>query len=510
MNPNKQASISQQVADEPTRTTNYEGGMAFDPSDNLKLYLQSASWLVGEPKFYQDGDKVDSEIITLIQKVANGDAEFVLKLAVYLRDSLYLRTAPQILLVEAALSEGDMIPGLIRRATPKIVRRPDEMATVIAYLKSRIGNLGNHSATGSVPSGLKKGLADCFLDFTEYSLQKYNNQSRTVKLKDVIRLVHPKPKDKAQSEMFKRLIDGNLATPNTWETIISAEGSNPEAWTKAAKVMPYMATLRNLRNLMANLNEDRMKETIKGIMDTDAVARSKQFPFRFFSAYREIEKAEDPTWMKTDVLHGLSIALNRSVGNIPKIPGRSFIAADNSGSMTWSKVSERSNVQPRDIANLFLMMADKICEKSKLGVFASSLQSVQGSPDNVLDGLANFNKINFNIGYGTNGQSVLDYLIESNTFTDRIIIFSDMQMHSNDSWLSEDGFYTKFLHYKRTVNPKVIAYCFDLTGYGTLQIPENEPNIVNIGGFSDKIFRFFEMFESDKTLALQHIQSIEL
>ena len=70
--------------------------------------------------------------------------------------------------------------------------------------------------------------------------------------------------------------------------------------------------------------------------------------------------------------------------------------------------------------------------------------------------------------------------------------------------------YEKLIEYKRKINPKVFVYCFDLASYGTLQIPEDESNVIHIGGFSDKIFRFMRIFEGEKQTALQEIEEISL
>ncbi len=513
MNPNKTNTVKQQIAERTDKTTNKEDAIAFTPSDKLKLYLQTASWLVGEPKFYHDEDSEgnslenqDQQILELIRRVAKEDPQFVLKLAVYARNELYLRTAPQIILVECSLI-AEAKP-FVRKAVPNIVKRPDEMTTCVAYLTSKIGNIGNASPSGSMPASLKRGLADVFKTFTEYQLQKYNNKRKTVKLLDVLRLTHPTPKDKEQSLMFKRLVEDKLVTPDTWETITSKEGSTKESWIKASKVMPYMALLRNLRNLIQN--DALSEEVLKKLVDTEQVRKSKQFPYRFYSAYREIENGTEG-FSTVKVLEALEGALEQSISNIPQLNGNTFISADNSGSMQ-SAVSGRSKIMCSEIANLSMAIAAKFCETTICSIFADQIATVSFPKTN--GAISNMRSIHQGtVGYGTNGYLTLDYLLKNNIKADRIILFSDMQMYdtgySNYQGLG-DSLYQKLLEYKRRINPNVFVYSIDLAGYGSLQIPEDESNVVQIGGWSDKIFKFMRIFENEKQTALNEIEKISI
>ena len=54
-----------------------------------------------------------------------------------------------------------------------------------------------------------------------------------------------------------------------------------------------MAMLRNLRNMIkAGVSQKHHTWIIKKLTDDYAVANSKQFPFRFFSAYQVLEQLE--------------------------------------------------------------------------------------------------------------------------------------------------------------------------------------------------------------------------
>src|SRR2546426_4858375 len=192
---------------------------------------------------------------------------------------------------------------------------------------------------------LKRGLAEAFENFDAYQLAKYDRDGE-VKLKDVLKIVHPKPKTPERSEIYRLLKERKLPIPETWETYISAHGSTQENWEHILPKMGYMAKLRNLRNLLDKNVE--MEPVLEHLANAKAVLTSKQFPFRYFSAYRELENHPSPN--TPEVLEALETAMELSVENVPDFQGTTFISADNSGSMQ-SPVSWKSKVKLAEVAD---------------------------------------------------------------------------------------------------------------------------------------------------------------
>ena len=166
---NKPAGIAGIVDREPTRTTNYEGGMAFTITAKKRLYSRVVTCLVGEPKFYKEtktengvttvvAQNQDSLLLADLKEVATKDPEFILKLANYTRNKMNLRTIPIVMLVEASLraTADGACQQYVRQYAPHIIRRADELAEAVAYLQSKLGNIGSKSPTGSMPASLRE------------------------------------------------------------------------------------------------------------------------------------------------------------------------------------------------------------------------------------------------------------------------------------------------------------------------------------------------------------------
>lgn len=498
-------------------TRNFEGGVAFELEARERLYTKAVTSLIGENKFYQSGKEHDQGIINDIQFVAQTDPEFILKLAAYARNEMYLRSASVMLLVEASMIS-ECKP-YIRKWASQIIRRADEPAEVVGYWISR------NKEKAMFPNSLKKGIADALERFDEYQFEKYNRDA-SVKLRDVLRICHPKPKDEKQDAIYKYIIDGTInqtlmpktAIKNrfvrlddfnneakemvkngsiTWEVAIAKFGNKKEVWE--ALDLPFMAMLRNLRNMVQSGAD--LKSAIEKLTDRNAVKRSKQFPFRFFSAYRELEKTENTE----DLLAALSQSIEYSVDNLPMLQGTTLIACDNSESME-SKLSSRGNVTYMDIANLFGALASDFCEKPIVGAFGTDWARVTLNPRDSIFSKMNKIEIADTKGWATNGWRVIEQMIANQNFVDRVILLSDMQCYDH-SWQTDRGVAEYVTKYRSKINPNLIVYSVDLAGYGTVQLPSDDPKLAKIAGWSDKIFQFIPAFESEKATVITAIEN---
>jgi len=275
-------------------TTNHEGDKAWRMTPEWELYTTVVTTMGTEDKFYENGEERVRRIADLVWKV---EPMYVAQLAIYTREAMHLRSVPLLLLVELArCHHGD---NLVSKAVSRTVQRADEITELLMCYQWRTGR---KDLTG-LSNQLRKGLAEAFNHFDEYQFAKYNRTDRKVTLRDALLLVHPKPKDEHQAELFRKIMSDTLETPYTWETELSSVGQQSfetkeeldaakrEIWKQLveSRRMGYMATLRNLRNLLRlGMDDETMQLVCDFIADPEAVYKSKQLPFRFLSAYMEL------------------------------------------------------------------------------------------------------------------------------------------------------------------------------------------------------------------------------
>lgn len=499
------------------KTKNHSGYNAYRMKLKEQLVSAVFTTMFGEEKFY---GSTDEEIVELAIECAETNPEFLCKLACYARNVYNMRSVSHILVSVIARYASQYTRLAIRNA----VVRPDDITEIMACYEGMYGK--------PFPNAMKREIAEVIQKFGEYQLSKYNGGSKSIKFRDVLRIVHPVPKNKNVENVFKKVIDDNLETPYTWETELSARGNNKEVWDEliTSGKLGYMAMLRNLRN-MVKVGAD-VAPVLERISDSEEVRKSRQLPFRFFSAYQTLE---NEGLMTPEIHRALESAVTVSVDNMEKIKGRTLIGVDISGSM-GNRISSRSDISCSDIASLFGAMASKLCEDATVCYFEAAKESYRsyyrkhgvpfpeeqfanseecgyriahyGKYDSILDIALN----NSFAGGGTDISLPMHFALEKDATRnikpfDRIIYFSDNEC--NRSFLGANrtvqGLADK---YRALYNKDFWVHGVDLQGYGTQQFCDDKFNL--IAGWSEKVLLFINMAEDGMSNMIKEIEGYEV
>jgi 60 kDa SS-A/Ro ribonucleoprotein len=492
--------------------TNYEGAKAFVLTPELELYTTVVTASLSDNFYENAADKLKR----LQELIAKNDATFVAKLAVYAREQMYLRSIPLVLTVELAkLHNGD---NLVQHLTNRIVQRADEITELLSYYTLANGRSGTKQLN-KLSKQLQRGLAAAFNRFDEYQFAKYNRDA-AIKLKDALFLVHPRAKDEAQQTLFNKIVTDELQTPYTWEVEISAIGQQKydsaeikAAATKAkweeliaSNKLGYMATLRNLRNMLeANISNEALEKVCAYLSNANAVAKSKQLPFRFLSAYRELKELKNMRVSK--VLDALETAVMHSAANIKGYDSNTsvVIAADVSGSMQTA-VSARSKIQRFDIGLLLAMLLQNRCEAVMTGMFGDTWKVINLPRKNILSNVDALYSREGEVGYSTNGYLVIKDLLKRKRQVDKVMLFTDCQLwNSTGSGESMESVWNSY----KQMAPNAKLYLFDLAGYGNTPLSVLRNDVHLIAGWSDKVFDVLAAIE-DGSNALEMINQMAI
>lgn len=488
-------------------TTNHQGEKAYKVSPELELYSAVVTSSLSNT-FYESSGKRIERIRTLVGK---NKPEFVAKLAVYAREKMYLRSVPLVLAVELARAhQGD---NLVSRMVTKIILRADEITELLAYYQAANTREGIKKLN-KLSKQIQKGLANSFNQFDEYQFAKYNRPT-AIKLRDALFLVHPKAKDEAQQMLFDKIVNDTLEVPYTWEVEFSRLGQATYDDEKAKNQtfaqkweelidsgrLGYMAMLRNLRNMLDfGVSRQHLQKVADFLSDVGRVAKSKQLPFRFLSAFRELESHSS-----TDVqvlLLALEKAIQASVQNIKGFDEKTkvLIACDTSGSM-MRPVSAKSSVMCYDIGLVLGMLLQSRSESVVSGIFGDTWKIINLPKDNILTNTQNLRKRQGEVGYSTNGYLVIKDLVERQQIVDKVMIFTDMQLwNSNHTGETIANYWRK---YKAEIAPEAKLYLFDLVGYGQAPLEVKNGDVHLISGWSDKVFEVMEAIEQGKSALSQ-------
>jgi 60 kDa SS-A/Ro ribonucleoprotein len=402
------------------------------------------------------------------------------------------------------------------------VKRADEITELLAYY-ALANERTDVKKLNKLSKQIQKGLAEKFNQFDEYQFAKYNRAAE-VKLKDALFLVHPKPKDENQQVLFNKIVADVLAIPYTWETELSALGQTKfesikhkneafklkwEELVDSGK-LGYMALLRNLRNILeAEVSGEHIEKVCAFLTNEKAVENSKQLPFRFLSAYRELKLIDNG--MTAFILNAIEDALIVSVKNLKgfDINTKVVIACDVSGSMQ-KNISAKSKIMYYDIGLLLGMLMKHKCKNVVTGMFGDTWKTINLPSKNILQNVDEFYKREGEVGYATNGYKVIEDLVRSRKVVDKIFMFTDCQMWNSNviNQMMGNSLQQAWKQYK-IIAPNAKLYLFDLAGLGNTPLDCKENDVHLIAGWSDKIFDVLNAIENGSN-AIQEIENIEL
>ena len=509
-----------------TTTVTHEDAPAYAHDPKTELFLLAVTNMVGEKTFYESGKVRDSRFVDLLHTVTKTDPDWMYRFIPWLRNTAQMRSASVVAAAEYIAAGGPNG----RQLVAATLSRPDEPAELIAYWMIEHGR--------KLPQPLKRGIADAIGRlYNEHSALKYDGQSRAWRMGDVIELTHPIPKATWQSALFKYLldrrhhpadvkIDGRTlktikarqtleaiperdrrtlweagdelfdAAAITWEWLSGwlPGGMDAAAWQGVIPHMGYMALLRNLRNFDEAGIDDKTADYVRAVIaDPDRVAKSRQFPYRFYSAYKA---APSLNWART-----LETALDLSCANIPELAGNTLVMVDTSGSMQ-ATVSDRSMICHYEVAAIF---GAAIAAKAEEVTFVSWADRYTVLPFRKGQSiLRTADTIHGHIGRDGHG-TVLGQAL-AGTFRpgyhDRVVIFSDLQLMDGNGKIGSRGTYG-FGHVDtQTVVPIDLAnatvYLFNTGGYHSTPFQVGSKGIYGLGGFTDATFRMMAILEQFK------------
>lgn len=435
----------------------HEGGPALPPGKPMfELRRAVSSCLLWEDTFYESGEEIAARIRDLAQKAP---AEEVMALATEARTKMGLRHAP-LWLTLGLFGRKDVVRGL-RATVASVIQRADEMGEMIAmYWKD---------GKKPLPSSLKRGVADAFGKFDAYQLAKYDRKT-DVRLRDVLRMSRPKPANTEQEALWKQLLDGTLPSPDTWEVGLSGGGDKRETFERLLREgkLGYLALLRNLRNMVdSGVERDLIRKAILARKGARYV-----FPFRYVAAARAAPSLE----------RDLDEALVAAIKDLPKLPGKTVILVDVSGSMD-ARLSAKSDLTRMDAAAALASLVN--AEDLRVFSFSYGLAEVPARR-----GMAGVDAVIKSQPHG--GTALGAAVAKANEICDydRIIVITDEQSHDSVAG----------------PRPGATGYMINVAGYR----PEvGYGDWTRISGFSENVIRYIAEIEGARlaTIELEDVQT---
>ncbi|MEV5512229.1 TROVE domain-containing protein, partial [Streptomyces flaveolus] len=493
--------------------TTHQGGRGRERDPRSELFLLAVGNFVSQQTFYESGAGRDDRFAGLVRELALTDPSWTAGLLGWLRGEGNLRTASIVgaaEYVKARLDAGATGGPTNREVVASVLQRPDEPGELLAYWTATYGR--------AVPKPVKRGIADAVRRlYHGKSLLKYDTASKGYRFGDILNLVHaaPDPAKPWQGELFQYALDRRhnpdtavppasnrvlvahrelmalpverrravVTAPDgaerlaaagiTWEMLAGwLQGPmDKAAWEAVIPSMGAMALVRNLRNFdEAGVSDEVAARVAARISDPEQVARSRQFPFRYLAAYRH---APSLRWS-----YPLEQALGHSLANVPALPGRTLVLVDRSGSMFYSRMSDRSELNRADAAAVFgtaLALRAADADLVEFGTTSNRVPFRRGG--SVLKILGRFGDLG--------GTDTTEAVRRHYKKHDRVLIVTDEQYA-----------YSRHGDPTEQVPADVPVYTWNLAGYRAGHGPSGRANRHTFGGLSDAAFRMVPLLEA--------------
>lgn len=262
----------------------------------------------------------------------------------------------------------------------------------------------------------------------------------------------------------------------TWEMLASwLDGPlDADGWSTILPCMGYEARLKNLRNFDdAGLPDDAVEDLVAFLTDPEQVARSRQLPIRFLTAYRAVQSSL--RWA-----YPLEKALQLSLRNVPSLPGRTLVLVDQSPSM-FKKYGcyagdSRDEIELHDTAAIFgAALAVRAADATLVEYGGDSRPVDFRKSDSVLALAGKFSAIPY-----TNTFLAMQRHYRAH---DRVIVITDEQTAALGGGHSFDP-----------IPATVPVYTWNLGGYRYGHLPTTR-NRVTFGGLTDAAFGMIDLVE---------------
>jgi hypothetical protein len=338
------------------RAFTHEGARArrFGPEQELKRAVMNC--MLWEKQFYEDGVSIADRIAALIPQITPEQAASI---AIEAREAMHLRHAP--LLVVREMARHEQHRKLVADTLYRVIQRPDELTEMLAiYWADSLGPMQQRKVR-PVSAQIKKGLARALTKFDAYQLAKYDRDG-AVRIRDVLFLVHAKPKDAEQAKIWKQLVDATLPSPDTWEVALSGGQDKRQSFERliAERKLGGLALLRNLRLMQ---QADVPRSTIAQAID--AMRTDRILPYRFIAAARYAPDFEPE----------LEQAMLKSIKGHARLKGRTRLLIDVSGSMV-SPLSGPSEMTRLEAACGLAILAREVGDEIEIFTFSNAVVKI--------------------------------------------------------------------------------------------------------------------------------------
>jgi 60 kDa SS-A/Ro ribonucleoprotein len=495
-----------------TDAVNAEGAPAYAYEPRHKLAQLAVTGCLNQT-FYADAEAQLTNVLALTKEL---DPAFVAKCAIYARER-GMKDMPAVLLATLSVNA----PDLMVRVFDRVVDNGKMLRGFVQVMRS--GQVWRKSL-GTRP----KALVANWLNSASVEAILKASVGQSPSLADVIKMMHPKPRDAERAALFAWLIgrpydvaalpqivqayeafkrDPSGEVPDVPFQMLTQLELSREHWAALAKRGGWQMVRMNLNTFARHgvFEVTGMTAAIaKRLGDATEIRKARVLPYQLLIASL-MAGEEIPHVVKKALAKALEIA----IANVPWLDQRIVVCPDVSGSMksavTGYRKGATSKVRCVDVAALVAAAFLRRNPATRVLPFENQVVDLDlAASDEVLTNAVKLASIG---GGGTNCSAPLARLNAERAKVDLVVFVSDNQSWVDATRSGDTGLMREWAQLKAR-NPKAKLVCIDLQPYGTTQAVERV-DVLNVGGFSDAVFQVIADFATGEIGADHWVGKIE-
>lgn len=479
-----------------TNTINEAGGTAYRmPAKHALAQYAATGCLNGT--YYAGAATQLNEVLKLCNQV---EPAFIARTAIWARRHGGMKDMPALLCGVLTVRGGEWLPATFEQ----VIDNGKMLRNFVQILRS--GVLGRKSL-GSRP----KRLVQQWLNRASEEKLLAAAVGNAPSLADVVKMVHPRPREAWRSAFFAWLIGkphdeaalpeavraferykrGGGELPDVPFQLLTAQPLDERAWATLAQRGGWQMARMNLNSFSRHgvfEQPGMVNHLARKLSDERAIRKARAFPYQLLTAWQSTRN------LPSRITDALEQAMEIALKNVPRLDGRVVVCPDVSGSMhspaTGWRRGATSATRCVDVAGLVAAAFMRVNRDTLVLPFEHRVVELALSPH--ATAMENASRLASLGGGGTDCSAPLRWLNRHKARADLVVMVSD-----NESWIDAGRYRASATLHEwdrfRRRNPAARLVCLDIQPYGTTQAPERG-DILNIGGFSDAVFSVIAAF----------------
>jgi len=278
--------------------TNPEGAIVWKEDKYRDLIVAGSNLSPKQDRFYFKSDEQFKRFVDALDKMFAIDPEFLPPLAKFLAKQFGRKTSPAVItgfiaskqkLNNETVTDRKVYQEMVKRIDKSLFRTPKQMAEALYTFQ-----LLTELPIKKVPKSYKKAMKSVLESYDRMTLIKNRLRRREIKLADLIKVLHPKPKNQTIADTYKAIIENRVRLDEQEKQVMATTIMSDSSLTKEEKQkrledsidkMPINMLIRNLAQFSESSLDTKLKIRARLESVLESLKSGDESTFQIFNPF---------------------------------------------------------------------------------------------------------------------------------------------------------------------------------------------------------------------------------